>query len=77
MQNLLQDHEIEKGIYNFELSESGSYTLCAQAKDQVGNTTGIIEYPFVITEKSMLERIIENKLFAAGIASAGGLCIYL
>lgn len=74
--DLLQDHEIEKGIYNFELSESGSYTLCAQTKDQVGNTTGIIEYPFVITEKSMLERIIDNKLFAAGIASAGGLCIF-
>lgn len=74
--DLLQDHEIEKGIYNIELNKSGSYTLYAQAKDQVGNTSGIIEYPFVITEKSILERIIENKLFAAGIASAGGLCIF-
>lgn len=59
--DVLADYEInENGAYEVEITESGKYTLQIQAKDSLGNDTGIKEYGFEISKKEWYKDVPED-----------------
>jgi hypothetical protein ELI_1900 len=75
--DLLENYESEPGIYTISITDIGEYVLCAEAKDSVGNTNGLIKYSFEIKEKSLAERFWDNKPLVAGTASGAGIVIFV
>lgn len=74
--DILGDYKPESGAYNIYFNDIGKYIIFAEAKDSVGNTTGLTEYSFEIEGKSLIERFWDNKPLAAGTAAGVGVIIF-
>ncbi len=74
--DLLKDGKKENGAYVLDLKDFGDYKLLAQAEDDVGNKTEVLEYPFVFQDQSVLSKYYENKpLFYSTLPAAAVLIL--
>jgi len=74
--DLLKDGKKENGTYVMDMKNFGDYKLLAQAVDDVGNKTKLLEYPFVFQDQSVFSKYYENKpLFYTSIPFASSLII--
>lgn len=61
----------ERGVYTVTISDKGEYYLVLEAEDDVGNKTGEVKYIFRIDDKNVIQKMTDNKLAVAGIATCG------
>lgn len=54
-------NQAQDGMFTITLDSFGEYSLIAEAMDEVGNRTGILEYHFSFQDKSLLQKYYENK----------------
>lgn len=73
--DLLDSPKNDPDFYTVSLKDPGNYILCVEATDSVGNSTGLMKYPFEIREKSLVGRIWDNKLVLT--LTVTGICLLL
>ena len=59
--DILDETTSENGVFQIPISEFKEYSLHAVAIDEVGNSTGVMEYEFELKDKSLVVKYYENK----------------